>query len=83
MDPPPRLHQEPASPLLSAFSAHRSETLAAGRALFVEGDPGSDVHLLESGLIALSHIQPNGKRMIASFVVGNGVSASPMMACGF
>jgi CRP/FNR family transcriptional regulator, anaerobic regulatory protein len=73
MSPPPRLQQVPASPLLSAFSAHRSETLSAGRALFVEGDPGSDIHLLESGLIALSHIQPNGKRMIASFVVSNGV----------
>ncbi|VVT03411.1 Crp/Fnr family transcriptional regulator [Rhizobium sp. EC-SD404] len=75
-DPPNRsalLQQVPASPLISAFSAHRPETLAAGRALFVEGDPGSDIHLLESGLIALSHIQPNGKRMIASFIVSNDV----------
>jgi CRP/FNR family transcriptional regulator len=62
-----------ANPLLSAFAGHRSEQLAAGRSLFVEGDPGNDIHCLESGLLAFSRLQPDGQRMIAAFAVANDI----------
>ena len=68
--PPERsLHQA----IATAFARRRPEVIGAGKSLFIEGDEGSDLFLLDSGTMVYSRFLPDGRRMINGFALRNDI----------
>ncbi len=59
---------EPAPTLRDLFKGQSAETLAAGEALFWEGDPAGQIFDVISGVLRVYRIMPDGRRAIMGFI---------------